>query len=151
MDASGTPTSFYDLRSLSATSNDYNGPAAVLLRDASGNQLNVQGTVVSALANKTFDTSTGEEQVDGFELFTNNAGDLNKLSFNVDGIQNDSSTLTSASEIRLAEIQTRTDLNNDGIVGAQIVELLSSGARDCLLYTSPSPRDRQKSRMPSSA
>ena len=23
--------------------------------------------------------------------------------------------------------------------------------RDCLLYTSPSPRDRQKSRMPSSA
>ena len=25
------------------------------------------------------------------------------------------------------------------------------GVRDCLLYTSPSPRDRQKSRMPSSA
>ena len=24
-------------------------------------------------------------------------------------------------------------------------------SRDCLLYTSPSPRDRQKSRMPSSA
>ena len=55
---------------------------------------------------------------------------LLKLSFNVNGIQTDSSTLTSASEIRLAEIQTRTDLNNDGIVGAQIVELLSSGARD---------------------
>ena len=27
----------------------------------------------------------------------------------------------------------------------------SSGFSDCLLYTSPSPRDRQKSRMPSSA
>ena len=27
----------------------------------------------------------------------------------------------------------------------------SSNDRDCLLYTSPSPRDRQKSRMPSSA
>ena len=26
-----------------------------------------------------------------------------------------------------------------------------AGASDCLLYTSPSPRDRQKSRMPSSA
>ena len=26
-----------------------------------------------------------------------------------------------------------------------------SGSRTCLLYTSPSPRDRQKSRMPSSA
>ena len=28
---------------------------------------------------------------------------------------------------------------------------LSQGAKPCLLYTSPSPRDRQKSRMPSSA
>ena len=28
---------------------------------------------------------------------------------------------------------------------------LLSGVKDCLLYTSPSPRDRQKSRMPSSA
>ena len=28
---------------------------------------------------------------------------------------------------------------------------LTDQARDCLLYTSPSPRDRQKSRMPSSA
>ena len=26
-----------------------------------------------------------------------------------------------------------------------------TGAKSCLLYTSPSPRDRQKSRMPSSA
>ena len=35
-----------------------------------------------------------------------------------------------------------------------LVELfghLQSSAGDCLLYTSPSPRDRQKSRMPSSA
>ena len=29
--------------------------------------------------------------------------------------------------------------------------LTSTQAEDCLLYTSPSPRDRQKSRMPSSA
>ena len=29
--------------------------------------------------------------------------------------------------------------------------LKRNNARDCLLYTSPSPRDRQKSRMPSSA
>ena len=29
--------------------------------------------------------------------------------------------------------------------------LLLENLRDCLLYTSPSPRDRQKSRMPSSA
>ena len=33
------------------------------------------------------------------------------------------------------------------------VKVLIDGAKskDCLLYTSPSPRDRQKSRMPSSA
>ena len=50
----------------------------------------------------------------------------------------------------------------EGIVGIQRNGLLSlgfilavffssSGMRTCLLYTSPSPRDRQKSRMPSSA
>ena len=31
------------------------------------------------------------------------------------------------------------------------IPLLSSAMDTCLLYTSPSPRDRQKSRMPSSA
>ena len=31
------------------------------------------------------------------------------------------------------------------------VTFTNKAAKDCLLYTSPSPRDRQKSRMPSSA
>ena len=37
--------------------------------------------------------------------------------------------------------------------GAGVDKVLSNPAlpKDCLLYTSPSPRDRQKSRMPSSA
>ena len=36
--------------------------------------------------------------------------------------------------------------------GGQIYRRQPEGfTRDCLLYTSPSPRDRQKSRMPSSA
>ena len=34
----------------------------------------------------------------------------------------------------------------NGIIGALAID-----QRGCLLYTSPSPRDRQKSRMPSSA
>ena len=34
---------------------------------------------------------------------------------------------------------------------AAIIPIYSASNRDCLLYTSPSPRDRQKSRMPSSA
>ena len=37
-----------------------------------------------------------------------------------------------------------------GVVGA-IIRLVASLCVCCLLYTSPSPRDRQKSRMPSSA
>ena len=36
-------------------------------------------------------------------------------------------------------------------VDAQIKEIKEVWDEDCLLYTSPSPRDRQKSRMPSSA
>ena len=40
-----------------------------------------------------------------------------------------------------------------GIVSEKykLLEELGSGGMGCLLYTSPSPRDRQKSRMPSSA
>ena len=38
-------------------------------------------------------------------------------------------------------------------MGADVVTIDRPGARasDCLLYTSPSPRDRTRSRMPSSA
>ena len=43
-----------------------------------------------------------------------------------------------------------------GQMGSQIAALAAmagykTNLYDCLLYTSPSPRDRQKSRMPSSA
>ena len=40
-----------------------------------------------------------------------------------------------------------SDLNYSALIGWQDLQKL----RVCLLYTSPSPRDRQKSRMPSSA
>ena len=42
---------------------------------------------------------------------------------------------------------------SDGIVNENLAENFVSEVQytDCLLYTSPSPRDRQKSRMPSSA
>ena len=35
--------------------------------------------------------------------------------------------------------------------GREMIDALIAGERDCLLYTSPSPRDRTRSRMPSSA
>ena len=47
------------------------------------------------------------------------------------------------------------DLVKNFIAGSRLGflghEILSSNGLNCLLYTSPSPRDRQKSRMPSSA
>ena len=43
-------------------------------------------------------------------------------------------------------------LNNDDLPeGDEMFMLLEDVSCNCLLYTSPSPRDRQKSRMPSSA
>ena len=38
-----------------------------------------------------------------------------------------------------------------GLTSEQRYEIISDTYKACLLYTSPSPRDRQKSRMPSSA
>ena len=47
------------------------------------------------------------------------------------------------------------NLSNDGAAGQALYSFLKeewkTDASLCLLYTSPSPRDRQKSRMPSSA
>ena len=57
------------------------------------------------------------------------------------------------------------DINNQSMISLQIQQLSNWGIKkfvvitnpafdeliSCLLYTSPSPRDRQKSRMPSSA
>ena len=45
-------------------------------------------------------------------------------------------------------IKTFETLNHDDNVK---VIILTGEGENCLLYTSPSPRDRQKSRMPSSA
>ena len=57
-------------------------------------------------------------------------------------------------EISPAEIKQRYEhLNIDDVVGGVYLPKDGQGdpANICLLYTSPSPRDRQKSRMPSSA
>ena len=48
-------------------------------------------------------------------------------------------------------VSARWLLPNDSTASESFQRLISPPDRTCLLYTSPSPRDRQKSRMPSSA
>ena len=62
-------------------------------------------------------------------------------------------------QVEMKSVNKNTKLNerfrsNDTIEKASLEEIkfnYSYEDEDCLLYTSPSPRDRQKSRMPSSA
>ena len=42
-------------------------------------------------------------------------------------------------------------MGGSGVAGDVLKLILNQHTNICLLYTSPSPRDRQKSRMPSSA
>ena len=46
------------------------------------------------------------------------------------------------------EVELKDKFEN---MGAQMVKEVASQTSDCLLYTSPSPRDQRGSRMPSSA
>ena len=55
------------------------------------------------------------------------------------------------SEDLLEVIDGKGRLWNAKIVDKKAIKLTNGFDKPCLLYTSPSPRDRQKSRMPSSA
>ena len=72
-----------------------------------------------------------------------------------DLVQADAQTMRNlrAKEIAMIFQEPMTSLNPVLSVGEQIAETLRlhEGLTTCLLYTSPSPRDRTRSRMPSSA
>ena len=57
--------------------------------------------------------------------------------------------------IQVLTLNNSDMLNADGVedesVGQQYLETHNKWPKHCLLYTSPSPRDRTRSRMPSSA
>ena len=42
-------------------------------------------------------------------------------------------------------------MTDDALATDRLIGIIQPETSDCLLYTSPSPRDREKSRMPSSA
>ena len=52
---------------------------------------------------------------------------------------------------KVAKTQTADDLKRLMHISDNLANLNAERFKACLLYTSPSPRDRQKSRMPSSA
>ena len=94
--------------------------------------------------------------VDSDELNEINAASFTqKLQGKVSGVQVSTSGEPGAgSAIRIRGISSFQ--NNDPLYiidGVPSTDNFNTGlnANDCLLYTSPSPRDRQKSRMPSSA
>ena len=51
--------------------------------------------------------------------------------------------------LRIRSLETKAEQRVDEDVDNEYIGIVNYGI--CLLYTSPSPRDRQKSRMPSSA
>ena len=51
--------------------------------------------------------------------------------------------LTGGKRVKISEVDV-ADLNSDG-------KVTTDELKDCLLYSSPSPRDKRQSRMPSSA
>ena len=68
------------------------------------------------------------------------------------GIEVDSHMRTSREDVYAAGDVTGTDqFVYMAAYGAKIAARNAVNGNSCLLYTSPSPRDRQKSRMPSSA
>ena len=79
----------------------------------------------------------------GVKMFTNELGNMVLVSYGhaSPSFENDPGALSSACD--MAESKAKENI----VTFAKEQIVFSS----CLLYTSPSPRDRQKSRMPSSA
>ena len=117
--------------------------------------------------NTFFDTSQDDVETFAIDRSTDRAINLvNGVGVNAAGVATTNSFAVDINDIDEADlevfsayIQDQIDINQyvDIIVGARFdsfdftVEDLTADAASCLLYTSPSPRDKRQSRMPSSA
>ena len=86
--------------------------------------------------------TTGDTDGDDFAITAGNGDSL----FSIDAASGVISTTANALNYESATSHTLTISVSDGTNANTVTRDVT-----CLLYTSPSPRDRQKSRMPSSA
>ena len=87
------------------------------------------------------------QDVDFYSSFAGTAAAINNLGPGLGELSENYSSLSNFSKITLASAMIVGRLELFGV----LILLVPAYWRSCLLYTSPSPRDRQKSRMPSSA
>ena len=92
---------------------------------------------IQSLINKVFDT---KKQINNKLIDLKEKGDKEGISKEINDLNQKISSIKSQLDISPEEMKLYED----------IMKLITDNA-NCLLYTSPSPRDRQKSRMPSSA
>ena len=86
------------------------------------------------------------------EKFCKSYGQWNKYAWSVDNQNSENWESLKLSEYRnLMDIVENDSPSSDNYLTKIANQWFTDSAVGCLLYTSPSPRDRQKSRMPSSA
>ena len=76
---------------------------------------------------------------------------LSTFSGHMENVKSILERITSRSLVLLDELGAGTDPKEGAALAMSILDYIASKGSTCLLYTSPSPRDRTRSRMPSSA
>ena len=117
--------------------NDANGGAMVLPSAGQGKRI-IINIGIKITSNTLTITAASGDLLKGFAFLEAIDADADKAMFVPDGTDDLIITLNGST--------------TGGLVGGRIECVgISTTEWSCLLYTSPSPRDRQKSRMPSSA
>ena len=109
-----------------------------------------------------FGNNSNNQQRDALRQFvlTLAGADMGSRTIFLDNIYLHNNTTLSTNEFEIEQIQAfpnptkgSWEINsiNRTIESIEVFDILGKNVLSCLLYTSPSPRDRQKSRMPSSA
>ena len=101
--------------------------------------INNDGWVDLIVTNKSGDNASGTDNID--QIYINNGADQNGTWLGY----------TTVSYSNLLADSFGDNLVTRSAMGLALADVDNDGDMDCLLYTSPSPRDATLSRMPSSA